>query len=311
MEKPAYWAKTKIFINGSAQKRLMIVFKTPACQKALKEEKCFICGFEVHSFGVKNPHYNIVSQFKFLKDLIQKRGIEHIDILGSGSILDGKQINYKQVLKLMEEISKLKYIKSVLIEGRAEYCDSDKLQQIKEILNNNKLNKNIYLEYGIGLESWSSYVRNAILKKDLSMKDYMQCIKKLAEIDVAACTYILAGIPGLPLKDSLEETISSILKVINFYKKHKYKGRIALFPIFIAPGTSLEDLYNQGKYKLITLVNIVQILSEIKNKIDLKKYPIFVGLDDENISCGRHILSRDKDEKILKLIQKFNYTQEL
>ncbi|MDP3043019.1 MAG: hypothetical protein Q8N21_01320 [bacterium] len=304
MEKPAYWSINKIFVNNKTQNRMMIVFRTPPCQKIIQGERCFICGFDCHCKNIRG--YNIASQFRFLKKIIEQNKIERVDILSSGSLLDEKQIDYKQVLKLMEEIKKLKDVRSVLIEGRAEYCNLDKLKRIKEVLN-----KNTELEYGIGLESYSSYVRNAILKKDLSTKDYMQCIKKLAEIDVAACTYILAGIPGLPLKDSLKETISSIFKVINFYKKHGYKGRIALFPIFIAPGTQLEDLYNQGKYNLITLGSIIDILSEIKNKVDFKKHPIFIGLDDENISRGRHILSRDKDEKILKLIQKFNCTQEI
>ncbi|MBU4141780.1 hypothetical protein KKE99_02820 [Patescibacteria group bacterium] len=184
----------------------------------------------------------------------------------------------------------------------------DKLRQIKGILN-----KDTELEYGIGLEAYSDYVRNAILKKDLSMKDYKHCVKKLAEINVAPCTYILIGVHGLTPVNSLKETKSSILRVINFYEKHRYKGRIALFPIFIAPGTPLEDLYNRKKYRLVTLENIAQILSEIKNKVDLKKYPIFVGLDDESISSNRNILfcNDNKEKRNLKLIQKFNYTQEL
>lgn len=283
----------------------MIVFRTFPCQKITQGKRCFICGFDSHCENVKN--YNLVSQFRFLKKNIEQNKIEHIDILSSGSILDEKQIDYKQVLKLIEEIKKLKDIKSVLIEGRVEYCHLNKLRQIKEILN-----KNIELEYGIGLESYSDYVRNVILKKDLSMKSYVRCIKNLAGIDVASCTYILIGVPELSLKDSLKEAKSSILKVINFYEKHKYKGRIALFPIFIAPGAPLEDLYNQGKYRLITLADIIEILSEIKSKIDFKKHPIFIGLDDEGISSGRYVFPHNEKEKSdLELIEKFNRAQKL
>ncbi|MBU2579521.1 hypothetical protein KKF19_00905 [Patescibacteria group bacterium] len=284
----------------------MIVFKTPPCRKIIQGKRCFICGFDVHCKNIKN--YNIVSQFKSLKKIVEQNKIRRIDILSSGSILDEKQIDYKQVLRLMEEIKKLKNIKSVLIEGRTEYCDLDKLRQIKGILNGD-----IGLEYGIGLESYSNYVRNVILKKNLALKDYEECVKKLSEISVSICSYILAGVPMLSIEDSLKETKNSILRVINFYEKHKYKGRIALFPIFITHGTLLENLYNRKKYKLITLENIAQILSEIKNKVDLKKYPIFVGLDDESISSNRNILFRNnnKEKRNLKLIQKFNRTQEI
>ncbi len=305
MEKPAYWAINRIFINGECRKRLMIVFKTPPCQKAAETEKCFICGFEVHSYGIKD--YNIVSQFKFLQNLIKREKIKHIDILSSGSILDAKQINYRQVLRLIEEIKKIKYLQSVLIEGRVEYCHPGKMRQIKQILD-----KNIELEYGIGLESYSDYVRNTILKKDLKLKDYLACLKKLTKINIGVCTYVLMGIPKLSSKKSLKETQSSIIKIVNLYKKYHCQGRIAIFPIFIAPNTLLEDLYNQRKYKVIKLGDVAKILLEIKNKIDFKKYPIFIGLDDEGISQGRYVSSQNKrEERILKLIKKFNYTQQL
>jgi len=305
MNKPAYWATSKIFINGKCQERLMIVFKTPPCQKAVEAEKCFICGFEAHSCGVKD--YNIAFQFKFFQDLIKKKKIEHIDILSSGSILDSKQIDYEQVLELIKAIRNMNQIKSVLIEGRVEHCQLNKIKEIKKILDN------IDLEYGIGLESWSNYVRNAILKKDLKLKDYRECLKKLTRIDVGVCTYVLIGVPKLSLMSSLEETKNSIIKIIDLYKKYDCKGRMALFPVFISPATLLEDLYNQGKYKLITFTDIIKVLSEIHlKKIDFKKYPIFIGLDDEGISVGRYVFPRDKkEERILKLIRRFNCTQEL
>lgn len=304
MEKPAYYAINKIFINGKPQERIMIVFKTPSCKKSAKEKKCFICGFDYHSKGVKN--YNLTSQFKFLKKIIEKNKIGHIDILSSGSILDQKQINYNQVLKLIREIKKIKSIKSVLIEGRVGYCQINKIKEIKKILGN------IKLEYGIGLESWSNYVRNIILKKDLNLQDYIECIKKLTKIDVGICSYVLAGIPKLPLEKSLKETENSIIRIIDLYKKHNCQGRIAMFPVFIAPNTLLEDLYNQKKYELIDLRDIIEILLKIKNKIDFKKYPIFIGLDDEKISQGRYLFPKNKKEKeILKIIKKFNSTQEL
>lgn len=306
MEKPAYWAESKIFINGKTQKRLMIVFRTPPCRKSVEKEKCFVCGFDAHSFGIKNPNYNLVSQFKFFRDLIKKNKIGHIDILTSGSILDQKQIDYNQVLKLIREIKKLKNIKSVLIEGRAEHCSLNKIKEIKEIL------KNVELEYGIGLESYSDYVRNLILKKNLKLNDYINCLKKITKINIGICTYILLGIPKLSLKESLEDSKKSIIKVVDLYKKYHCQGRIALFPIFIAPNTFLEYLYNQKKYKLINLRDIIKVLSKIKEKLDLKKYPIFVGLDDENISQRRYVAPRNKKEKkILKLIERFNSTQEI
>ena len=110
----------------------------------------------------------------------------------------------------------------------------------------------------------------------------------------------------------MAETKKSIIKVVDLYKKYRCRGRIALFPIFIAPNTPLEYLYNQKKYKLISIADVIKVLLEIKKYINLKKYPIFIGLDDENISQGRYLKAKNKKEKkFLELINKFNYTQEL
>lgn len=304
MEVPAYLAINRNFINKRNHKRLMIVFKTLLCQRVIQRKRCFVCGFDSHCKDVKN--YNLVTQFKIPAELIKKNKIEHIDILSSGSILDPKQVDYEQVLKLMKKIRELKGIKNILIEGRVEYCDTGKLQQIKQILGN------VELEYGIGLESYSDYVRNIVLRKDLKLKDYLNCLRKLTKIKVGICTYILAGIPNLSQDRSLTETKNSIIKVVDLYRKYNCRGRIALFPIFIAPGTPLEDLYNEGRYRLITLSDILNILLEVKQKINLKEYPIFVGLDDENISRNRYVIPQNKREKKLSnLIEKFNSTQEL
>lgn len=304
LTKPAYWAINKIFLNRKNHQRLMIVFRTPPCQKAINKGKCFICGFEAHA--LKGKDYDIASQFKSLQGLIERKKIGHLDLLSSGSLLDGKQIDFGQVLKLMKTIKKIKYIKSVLIEGRVEYCQFDKIKKIKKILDN------IKLEYGIGLEAWSDYVRNTILRKDLKLEDYINLLKTLNKFKVGICTYILAGFPSLSLKKSLTETRNSIIKVVNLYQKYHCRGRIALFPIFVAPNTPLEDLFNQGKYQLINLQDILKILSEIKPRIDLREYPIFVGLDDENLANKIFLKpSNLKEKEALKRIIEFNFTQEV
>lgn len=300
MERPAYWAINRIMLEGRVQRRLMLVLRTPPCQRINRGKRCFICGFDYHSRRIGN--YNIISQFAFLQDTIYQNRIEHIDFLGSGSLLDQQQVDYSQVLGLMEKVGKIKSIKSIAIEGRVEYCYLDKLQQIKQRLNN------IELEYGIGIECFSDSVRNKILKKNLRFKDYVDCVKSLAKIDIGVYTYILAGIPKLSLKESLKETTKSILKSVDIYQRHNCKGRIALYPVFIAAKSQLEKLYNCNKYTLISLYDIINILLGIEGRINVKKYHIFVGLDDEGISDNRYVGFNDGE--LSKLIEKFNYTQD-
>lgn len=300
MQKPAYWAINQMAIDGKIRKKLMLVLKTLPCERIEKEKKCFICGFDYHGRGVKNC--DIVAQFKYSKQTIHENNVEHIDFLGSGSMLDGRQIDFSQVLRVIKEVKKIKSINSILIEGRIEHCCFDKLKEAKKLLDD------IKLEYGIGLECRSDYVRNDILEKDLQFEDYINCVRALTIMDIGVCTYILAGIPKLSLKDSLKETRDSILAVADLYRRLDCKGRIALYPIFIAPNSQLERLYNYGEYKLIGLDDVVKILLQIEGKIDLKKSPVFIGLDDEGISGNRYV--GFSDGKLSSLINKFNSTQD-
>lgn len=301
MEKPAYWGINQIMLYGKLRKRLMLVLKTFPCRRIKENKRCFICGFDQHSRGVKR--YNIVSQFDYLKDIIYSNRIEHIDFLGSGSLLDEEQVRQSQLFGLIENVRRNKFIKSFLIEGRTEYCDFNKLKKIKQ------LSGRICLEYGFGLECYSDYVRNVILRKDLKLHDYIECVKRLAKINVGVCTYILAGIPKLDLEDSLKETRDSMLAVSKIYKKYDCRGRIAIYPVFIAPNSGLEELYKNGAYELIKLEHVIKIMLGVKDKIDFKKIPVFIGLDDEKISQQRFV--GFGDGKLSGLIKKFNSTQDI
>jgi len=301
MNRPAYWAINQIVIDGKVQKRLMMVLRTSPCARIEKRKRCFICGFDYHGCGLKDC--DIVAQFEYSKQTIYENNVEHIDFLSFGSILDERQIDFSQVLRVIKEAKEIKSINSILFEGRVEHCCFDKLNAAKKILND------IKLEYGIGLECHSDYVRNDILEKDLRFKDYINCVRSLTAMDIGVCTYIVVGIPKLSLKDSFKETRDSILAVANLYRRLNCKGRIALYPIFIAPNSQLERLYNCGQYKLISLDDVVKILQDIDGKIDLKKTPIFIGLDDEGISDNRYVGFYDSE--LSSLINKFNSTQDL
>jgi len=132
----------------------------------------------------------------------------------------------------------------------------------------------------------------------------------LTKMDIGICTYVLMGIPGLSLGESIEETKKTIINIVNVYKKYCCRGRIALFPIFIAPNSELENLFYQGKYQLMNLEEIIEVLHCLKNKINFKKWPIFIGLDDEGISDNRYP-GFNNSRQIKSLIKKFNFNQNI
>lgn len=301
MNECAYWAISDIFVNKEKQKRIMIVFKTRRCRKKIK---CSVCGFEAHSLDQYNT--DILSQYKNLENIIINEQIEHIDILSSGSMLDSEQVDYNQVIALIREIRKNKNIKSVLIEGRVDFCEKKKINEIKSLLGD------IYFEYGIGLESFFTETRNTILKKELQLDDYIDCVKMLTREGVGVCSYVLFGIPGFSQKESEIDAVESIINIAKVYRKNKASGRIALYPVFITPGNIIEKMYIRGEYKLTTLKEVINIVRKTNKKIDFKKLHLFVGLDDEGISGERSVCSgKGDDQPYLELINLFNKAQEI
>lgn len=298
----AHWNINNVFINKRSQKRIMLIFKTPPCTKIHKEGRCLTCGFNYHARDVEG--YDLAAQFNSVKEIIKKRRIEHIDLLSSGSLLDNEQIEYSQLLALIKEISALEPVKSVLIEGRVEHCDIRKMREIKNLLGA------IDLEYGIGLECYSDKIRNDILNKNLDINDYIGCIKKLKKEGIGISTYILMGIPYLQKEQMLTETISSIIDVVGLYKQYKCKGRIALYPVFVMPNTVIEELYEKKEYDLVKINDIIHVLSEANKQIDLKKWPIFVGFDDEGISNKRYA-GYNEAKKLTELVELFNSNQDI
>lgn len=300
IKQPAYWATNRIFINGSPKKRLMVVFKTFPCRQILDNKRCLMCGFDSHYH--KNDSLKLLSQFRYIKNLIFKKKIEHLDFLSSGSLLDENQVEPMQIMELISEVKKISFLKSIMIEGRTEFCNPEKLTSIKRKLGN------IHLEYGIGLEACSDYFRNRVLKKGLKFNNYLKALENLSLMDIGICTYLLAGIPAINAKKSLEETKRSILKIAEIYRRLNSRGRIALFPIFIAPNTQLEKMYKQGKYHLMKFDMLANIINDIKDLINFKKSPLYIGLDDEGISQNRH-MAFFLPKKYKKIIEDFNLTQ--
>lgn len=303
MKKPAYFALNRICIDGVPQERLMVVMKTAPCIKFLENDKCLGCSYDKHCVAEKNP--TLLQQFSFVRDEIRKNKIKHLDILGSGSILDTKQVDFAQVLELMEAIGQ-EDLESVLIEGRVEFFDLEKIRKIQGLLGD------IKLEYGVGLEAWSDNIRNDIIGKSLEKDDYINFVKKANENKVGVCTYVLAGIPKISAVESFNETVNTIINIADLYNKINHKGRVALFPFFVADNGEVNDLYDKSIYALITLSDIVGILEKVQHNVDFKLCHVYVGMDDEGLSKGKCVLPKNGEAEVLyKKIDDFNYFQEI
>lgn len=299
MNKLAYFSLGKIFIQNKIRKRAMIVLKSKPCSKLLLHGRCLGCFFDLHVN--ENIDYNVYEQFLKIKDILIKEKIEHIDLIGVGSILDEKQIKFIQIKKIFQELVYIDSIKTILIEGRIEYFDVDKINELR-LISNNK-----FIEYGVGLESYSDNVRK-YLRKEIDILEFIHFLRILKKNNVGVCTYLLAGIPKFSKENNFKDICNSIIKINKLYELFGVFGRINIYPLFIVKNTFLEEEYINGNINLFSNIDFYDVLLNCLDYINLKKYPIFIGIDDEGLSFKNSFLNSRLN---VNKINNFNISQNL
>lgn len=298
--KPAFYRISPVNINGIGTHRLMIVFKTKGCEYARKTGGCTVCGFKNNAReDIRDEE--IISQLDFCIETILTSDVQEIDLLTLGSFFNDNEVSPYVRTILLEKMSHLKAVKRVSIESRAEYVTYEKLKQCKQIL------KDKILEYAIGLESADDYVRNEIIKKDLSKEVFEETVARVKRSGCDLLVYLLVNPPRMSEKKAIEDAVASARYVFNVADKHRVLVRVAFEPVFICENTQLEDLYFQAQYKLVNLWSVVEVVRQTHSYGN-----IFVGLSDENLSLERLPQSCSQcGGTIAREIERFNKTQDI
>ena len=299
--KPAYYRISPVNIEKNGSNRLMIVLKTKGCEYARKTGGCTVCGFLNHA----EPHITgegIIRQLDFVLETSGLNGIKEIDILTLGSFLNDAEVDLDTRLMIMERLSKIRHVRRISIESRAEYVTVGKIKELKQALGKNKI-----LEFGIGLESADDYLRNTIIKKSLSKKAFEKTVAKVKEAGANLLTYLLIKPPHVSEKEAIADAIQSAAYVFQTAEKFGVSARVAFEPVFVCENTQLENLYLQSQYRLLNLWSVVEVIKKAH------QYGcIFVGLSDENLSKDRMPYSCGIcTDKIAREIENFNKTQDI
>jgi radical SAM enzyme (TIGR01210 family) len=298
---PAYYRISPVNIEGKGSNRLMVVLKTRGCEWAHKTGGCTVCGFINHAEpGITGE--DIVRQLDFALAAYDLSDVEEIDILTLGSFLNDSEVNETTRLEIMERIAKIRHIKRVSIESRAEYVTVDKIKTLRQVLREDKI-----LEFAIGLESANDYLRNKVIKKGLSKQSFEATAAKAKEAGANFLTYLLIKPPHVSEAEAITDAVRSAAYVFRTAQKIDEPARVAFEPVFVCENTHLENLYQQARYRLLNLWSVVEVI------LRTHQYGcIFVGLSDENLSLDRMPYSCPRCSKnIIKEIENFNRTQDI
>jgi len=179
--------------------------------------------------------------------------IERLLLFCGGSLLNPKEIDPNYWLWFANYIHfTLPNIKEIMLESRCEYINSRNLESLKKL--NNKLT------IGIGLESANNYVRNYLIKKDLSWDFFQQKLEFLNSLGIKAVVYVFLKPTCLSEKDSLED----VLKTLEIIGEDKRVKRIVLTSAFVQEGSYMACNFYSGNYLPPWLWTILEIVKEVK-----------------------------------------------
>jgi len=241
----------------------------------------------------------IMDQFEQTLEMADLNGIQAIEIYNGGSFLNDNEISLAVRRTLLEKISELQEIERVFMESRTEYVNAEKLMQCQQWTGAKKI------EIGIGLESSDDYVRNVLIRKNISEKDFIRAVGEISRAKCELFVYLLVKPPGLSETQAIEDAVSSASYVFDLARRFNVNARVGLEPVFVPSNTPLEDMFDKNEYELLNLWSIVNIVRRVHQLGN-----VHVGLDDEGLSKGRMPYSCDKCHKnLVDEITIFNKTQ--
>jgi hypothetical protein len=276
--------------------------RTNGCFYDQDNKGCTMCDFK--RYAIKQPVKSewLMKQFEtVLVPIKEDEQIEQIDLLTLGSFLHDKEVPLQFQQEVMSMISNLKSIKKVVIESRTSYVSLDKLLFLKSFLRRDQI-----LELSVGVETSNDRLRQNVIRKGMSWSDLERTVRFCSEAGIQFQAYLLIGTQTLSVSDRISDAIQSAYRIAELCNRHNVVFRIAFEPVFITKGTELEELYINGKYTLVNLWEIVQVLKQTYHL-----GTIFVGLSDEGLSNHRIPKSCIKcNDKLIEAIDSFNALNE-
>ena len=233
-------------------KTYQLYFPTIGCKFA-----CTMCNY---GFGDVFPQEEVEEALeKIINDFPYQARV--IVLEASGSFLDEREISPKLRRSIFEKIATVKQLEAVIIETHYLTVTTEVMQEIKEVFSN----LDIQIEFEFGVESTNADVLK-IYNKDIDFEKLKHVILDAEQYGITCELNLLMGAPLLTVKEQIQDTLSSILWVIENCPPSTI---CVLFPINIKRDTLIWDLWKNKKYSLIYHWEFITLLAKIpKESLD-------------------------------------------
>jgi len=279
--RPAWVELAEAVVDGVPTRRLIFIFRAIGCAWARRPEGgCTMCGFQAMATGREVASEDLIAQFESLFDDPRTlEGVGQLDLYNSGSFFADQEIAPEVRRHVLSSLTGTD-VRRVLVEARPEHVRREKLVEAREALDDT------VLEIGIGLESADDHVRDVLVRKGYGKAEFETAVREIRSANdersdlapLRLLVYLLIKPPGLSERDAVKDAIASARYVAVVARREGVPARVAFQPVFVPPGTALEQEFLASRFKPPSLWSVLEVVRAVHGAIELS-----VGMSDEGL----------------------------
>jgi hypothetical protein len=275
---------------------MLIIFNTKRCKY-----RCHFCQLPAKSSPTLIPGSEIVSQFWYVvKELKHSLSVlDRVTFSNEGSVLDPATFPTGAMLEIAEGINELRRVRTLVLETRLEFVETDVLAQIREAAP--RLTLNILT----GFETHDPYIRDKVLFKREPLEVFERGLDRVAEAGAQLTSYVLFK-PRWDMTDeeAVAEAEASIDYLVEQTKARGLDLSVRLNPMYAADGSRwAKKAHTSSDYQPPRLTDVMRV-AEKKRREGVN---IYIGMSTEGLDDGSNYMGReDYSVKLVRPVLLFN-----
>ena len=203
---------------------------------------CIYCSASGSGDFAGDKTLDIISQFYSIKTVIDKKwqNCLYMPYLQANSNTYG---NIEKLKSVYEPLVTLPDIVCISIATRSDCFN----EEIYDYLDD--LNKRIPIQIELGLQTIHEHTAK-LINRQTELSEFEEVVKRLRSLNIEIVVHIINGLPY--------ETKEEMLETVQYLNRLDIQG-IKIHSLLVLKNTKLEKLYQQEKFKILTLEEYVDI----------------------------------------------------
>jgi radical SAM enzyme (TIGR01210 family) len=275
---------------------LLIIYNTKRCKY-----RCHFCQLPAKSSPTLIPGNEIVAQFMHvMKELKHSLSVmDRLTFSNEGSVLDPATFPSEAMQEIIEGVNQLRRVRTLVLETRLEFVDTDVLRQIREAAP--RLTLNILT----GFETHDPYIRDSVLFKREPLDVFEAGLDRVAAAGAQLTTYVLFK-PRWDMSDE-EAVVEAEVSIDYLVEQTRARGldlSVRLNPMYAADGSRwTKRAHASPDYRPPRLTDVMRV-AEKKRQQGVN---IYIGMSTEGLDDGSNYMAReDYSSALVKPVVLFN-----